>query len=272
MRDLGSTVGPRRSAPRSQTTAKGGGRAPVGPNPLRRHGRDRGVRKEESRGRKGKQPDGSGWSSLSCSRPKAAIRRPAARCATGGVSTVPRSRAPPPATRTPSCPSSRSGSTARPAGAASTRPTAGWSTGQHMVDRRRAVPRRRPVDLFHAGCGMWPTPLRNLTGGAGSRTAASGHRRARKAREGRGGQLQPGAWPTRGSGGVDCASGVIESGCKRVICSRLKRGGMHWTVRRHGTAVQHPERALRGLLGTAGRNEPEAILKNLTCTPRCCRT
>ena len=26
------------------------------------------------------------------------------------------------------------------------------------------------------------------------------------------------------------SSGVVESGCKRVVFSRLKRGGVHWTV------------------------------------------
>ena len=32
------------------------------------------------------------------------------------------------------------------------------------------------------------------------------------------------------SQGLCVSSGVVESGCKRVVCSRLKRGGMHWTV------------------------------------------
>ena len=30
--------------------------------------------------------------------------------------------------------------------------------------------------------------------------------------------------------GLCVTSGVIESGCRRIVCSRLKRGGMHWTV------------------------------------------
>jgi hypothetical protein len=31
--------------------------------------------------------------------------------------------------------------------------------------------------------------------------------------------------------GLCTSSGVVEAGCKRVIGTRLKRGGMHWTVR-----------------------------------------
>ena len=30
--------------------------------------------------------------------------------------------------------------------------------------------------------------------------------------------------------GLCVSSGVVEAGCRRVVCSRLKRGGMHWTV------------------------------------------
>ena len=30
--------------------------------------------------------------------------------------------------------------------------------------------------------------------------------------------------------GLGVASGVVEAGCRRVVCSRLKRSGMHWTV------------------------------------------
>ena len=32
--------------------------------------------------------------------------------------------------------------------------------------------------------------------------------------------------------GLCVSSGVVESGCRRVVCCRLKRGGMHWTT--HG--------------------------------------
>ena len=32
------------------------------------------------------------------------------------------------------------------------------------------------------------------------------------------------------SQGLCVSSGLVESGCKRVVCTRLKRGGMHWTV------------------------------------------
>ena len=30
--------------------------------------------------------------------------------------------------------------------------------------------------------------------------------------------------------GLSISSGVVESGCKRIVGDRLKRGGMHWTV------------------------------------------
>ena len=30
--------------------------------------------------------------------------------------------------------------------------------------------------------------------------------------------------------GLCVATGVVEGGCKNIVASRLKRGGMHWTV------------------------------------------
>jgi len=53
-------------------------------------------------------------------------------------------------------------------------------------------------------------------------------------------------------------SGVVEAGCKTVVGQRLKRSGMHWTVRTrrqcdHGPALSDPKRPLGTPGGNGGR-------------------
>jgi hypothetical protein len=58
--------------------------------------------------------------------------------------------------------------------------------------------------------------------------------------------------------GLCTSSGVVEAGCKVVIGTRLKRAGMHWTVkggkRYHRPAMQQTRWTLRGLLGVPLRS------------------
>ena len=56
--------------------------------------------------------------------------------------------------------------------------------------------------------------------------------------------------------GLSTSSGVVESGCKRIVGNRLKRGGMHWTVDGANAIIALKccllSGRFRGLLGPAG--------------------
>ncbi len=57
--------------------------------------------------------------------------------------------------------------------------------------------------------------------------------------------------------GFCTSTGVVEAGCKVVVGTRLKRAGMHWTVKDANaiTALRQAQRPLRGFLGTPLRSK-----------------
>ena len=64
--------------------------------------------------------------------------------------------------------------------------------------------------------------------------------------------------------GLCTSSGVVEAGCKVAIGTRLKRAGMHWTVRgyqcHHRAALLQTQRAIPRFLGTPVRTAPGRLM------------